>query len=270
MIFATDLISLTYHLYIVVYNFFIYFNLIFMFIKAWIDVFGSRLAKAMGSFISILAYGDVTRLRNISEIPLLLLSLFIIFVTLNVGAEFDALIRARRVIGEELNPPSYHSGGHPGQHYDPYHSENSSAVHASAGGAGRDRNGLLPGMVGYDGYDLHLFDGVFDSDEDDEDEENSQNNHHHNHLEEEDGYFLENISLEDKRQSASHQFSTNIHHNINNSNNAVPYNSKRSASSIHQNHITGNRSTASSNGSEVEINFFGSTVKSSPKTTNRK
>lgn len=116
--------------------------------KAWIDVFGCRLAKAAGSFITHIADGDANNLRVISEIPCLLISLFILIVAWSIGSEFQHLTKENIVIGEE-NLLYVHTQNLP------------------------TRKGLNPGDVGYDGYDLGLFDGAFDDSEMEDDDDDS-------------------------------------------------------------------------------------------------
>ena len=107
--------------------------------KAWIDVFGSRLAKGIGSLIT--NYGS-----NYTEIPCLLLSISIILVSWYVGIEFQELIVNDQIIGETVNTQNLYTNI---KQYDNL----------------PIRNGLIPGDVGYDGYDLHLFEGVFPDDD---------------------------------------------------------------------------------------------------------
>jgi AAA family ATP:ADP antiporter len=110
--------------------------------KAWIDVFGSRFAKAAGSFITSLAHGNVAKLRNISEIPCIVLSVMLVALAWLIGTEFNRLIEQHITVGcdSSVFNGSYNVDGLP------------------------VRNGLRPGDVGYDGYDLKLFEGVFDDD----------------------------------------------------------------------------------------------------------
>jgi hypothetical protein len=115
--------------------------------KAWIDVFGSRFAKAAGSTITLLAFGNINRLRRISEIPALALSIFVILVTWSIGNDFSKLVETKRIVGEELLPGTT-----------PCHGRLDGPI----------INGLRPGDVGYTGYDPDLFKGVFD-DENQED-----------------------------------------------------------------------------------------------------
>ncbi len=119
--------------------------------KAWVDVFGSRLAKAAGSLLTSLAAGNAATLRSTAEIPCLVLSAIIIFLAWSIGRDFEGLIASNTVVGDEH------------------------AHLSSLGGAGQDIQrglpvvgGLQPGEVGYTGYDLHLFEGVFDSSDEDE------------------------------------------------------------------------------------------------------
>ena len=68
--------------------------------KAWIDVFGSRLAKAIGSFVTYIAYGDATTLRTIAEVPCLVISLGVVYLAYLVGNEFQKLVDNNIRIGE--------------------------------------------------------------------------------------------------------------------------------------------------------------------------
>jgi len=107
--------------------------------KAWIDVFGSRLAKGIGSSITHFSHGDLHRLRVTSEIPVILLCVLYLAVASRVGLYFEDLIARHIVVGEEGSPSTSirYDMGYP------------------------IINGLKPGDVGYQGYDLKLFDGVF-------------------------------------------------------------------------------------------------------------
>lgn len=107
--------------------------------KAWIDVFGSRLAKAAGSFITSLALGDWHRLREIGEIPALVLSILVIIVTWSIGNDFKEQVASNKVVGDEIAQLKY-----------------------DAIQDGPIVNGLKPGEVGYSGYDPELFNGIFD------------------------------------------------------------------------------------------------------------
>ena len=69
--------------------------------KAWIDVFGSRLAKAGGGFITNLAAGDARRLSTIAEIPCLVVSVALLLLAYSIGTEFQRLVDAHIVIGAE-------------------------------------------------------------------------------------------------------------------------------------------------------------------------
>lgn len=128
--------------------------------KAWIDVFGCRLAKAAGSFITHIAHGNANKLRAISEIPCLLISFFILMLAWQIGSEFQHLTNENIVIGED-NQQFVHTQSLP------------------------TRKGLNPGDVGYDGYDLGLFEGAFDDSEmEDEDDDTvvTKNKHPSKHL----------------------------------------------------------------------------------------
>ncbi len=66
--------------------------------KAWIDVFGVRLAKATGSAVSYASNGNAQTLRTLSEVPCLLISVGMMVVAYAVGNEFQRLVdRGERV-----------------------------------------------------------------------------------------------------------------------------------------------------------------------------
>jgi ATP/ADP translocase len=118
--------------------------------KAWIDVFGSRLAKAVGSMITFYSFGNISLLRRYSEIPILILTGLTIYLTWSIGNDFQDLVDKHQVVGEE----NLFSDSSP-----LVISPNPNII------VGPTINGLKPGDVGYTGYDPHLFDGVFDDDE---------------------------------------------------------------------------------------------------------
>jgi hypothetical protein len=189
-------------------------------VKAWIDVFGSRLAKALGSTVCTMAGGNAAQLRRISEVPCLVVAAAILIITYFIGVEFEHLIATKAVIGADIEPARCHPAALQqlqqletlSAEYRKYHAANQDAAgrdaEASSAAARRQRtsglevemtgtntsnnsrsssgphgvppsrgrthaypdrndpnavrNGLRPGDVGYDGYDLHLFDGVFE------------------------------------------------------------------------------------------------------------
>lgn len=131
--------------------------------KAWIDVVGSRLAKAAGSMITGYAAGDVHKLRKFSEVPCLLLGVFIVMLAWSIGSDFSDLIEKnlcvteRGIVNKQLFVASQQpTSGRRGQRADNYYSQDGELL---------VRNGLRPGDVGYDGYGLKHFEGVFDDDE---------------------------------------------------------------------------------------------------------
>jgi len=71
--------------------------------KAWIDVFGSRVAKAIGSTICNFSKANIQNLHNIAEIPCILIATFIIYITYQVGIEFEMLIISNHVVGGDSN-----------------------------------------------------------------------------------------------------------------------------------------------------------------------
>jgi ATP/ADP translocase len=114
--------------------------------KAWIDVFGSRFAKACGSFITSLSYGNPHTLRNIGEIPALLCAIVVIALTWSIGDDFLDLVRTNTVVGDILGKIKY-----------------------DVDTEGPLIDGLRPGDVGYTGYDPELFEGVFEDEEENDD-----------------------------------------------------------------------------------------------------
>jgi hypothetical protein len=143
--------------------------------KAWIDVFGCRLAKAVGSFLTHMAHGNIHKLRLLSEIPCLLISLFIILLAYEIGKDFEIFNKENIVIGNDIGILNYpiddmRNGLIPGNENpgDKYPGDKYSDI-SNPGDIGypalQTRNGLNPGDVGYDGYNLRLFEGVFNSNE---------------------------------------------------------------------------------------------------------
>lgn len=81
--------------------------------KAWIDVFGARSAKAIGSFVTHFSHGDVTKLRALSEIPSILITLFFIILVWLIGKDFESLNTSGHIIGADLDEDAqdYESDG---------------------------------------------------------------------------------------------------------------------------------------------------------------
>jgi AAA family ATP:ADP antiporter len=69
--------------------------------KAWIDVFGARSAKALGSFICYSAFGDAATLRTVGEIPCIVASVAVITLAYLAGSEFQRLVDSGIVISAE-------------------------------------------------------------------------------------------------------------------------------------------------------------------------
>lgn len=123
--------------------------------KAWIDVFGSRLAKSLGSlFINVIFYNknstssiDIIKLKNIFIIPSIIICLVLLFLTILIGNEFNYLIDNNKIIGDEKNYTNtsnfYNNGA--SRKFSDY---------------GLDDNGLMPGEIGYSGYSNELFEGI--------------------------------------------------------------------------------------------------------------
>lgn len=68
---------------------------------AWIDVFGCRFAKSLGSLLGIFAHGNIIELRRITEIPCIVASILFILVAYICGVEFDHLSVNKIVIGTD-------------------------------------------------------------------------------------------------------------------------------------------------------------------------
>jgi AAA family ATP:ADP antiporter len=107
---------------------------------SWIEVFGARLAKALGSFLNRLVQ------RNVHSVNLELLGIavslgsMLIYTVWQIGTMFDGLIEEGRVVGNSRQGM--------------LKALNSRFAHLPV------RNGVKPGEVGYDGYDMELFEGV--------------------------------------------------------------------------------------------------------------
>ncbi len=68
---------------------------------AWIDVFGCRFAKAIGSFIANFANGDVQVLRRYSEIPCIVVAIVFMAFAYKSGVEYDYLTEHDITVGNE-------------------------------------------------------------------------------------------------------------------------------------------------------------------------
>jgi AAA family ATP:ADP antiporter len=129
--------------------------------KAWIDVFGCRSAKAIGSLLTSFSYGDANRLRMISEMPCIIISLVILALAWSIGTDFQELVQRKRIVGDDTIHPVYDLGS--------YTTSPDLKIY----------EGKRPGEVGYSGYDLHLFQGVFDDDDDSVDTESIDSRRQH-------------------------------------------------------------------------------------------
>lgn len=120
--------------------------------KAWIDVFGSRLAKAGGSFISHMAHGSVSRLQLVSELPSFAISIILLVLAWQAGTQFQYLVDNNLIVGECTASEENNESGK----VNPGAKKQRSDISMLP-----DRNGLWPGEVGYNGYDPDgLFAGV--------------------------------------------------------------------------------------------------------------
>ncbi|KAG5183443.1 hypothetical protein JKP88DRAFT_354609 [Tribonema minus] len=68
--------------------------------KAWIDVFGSRVAKGMGSIITGTSKGNKDVLITYGSFAIFLVSLGLLGLSLVVGQEFSKLVRTGQIIGD--------------------------------------------------------------------------------------------------------------------------------------------------------------------------
>lgn len=69
--------------------------------KAWIDVFGARSMKALGSFITHSARDKPKLLVRYGTAPTMLISLVLLAISIVVGRRFDELISSGEVVGSE-------------------------------------------------------------------------------------------------------------------------------------------------------------------------
>jgi ATP/ADP translocase len=130
--------------------------------KAWIDVFGSRLAKAGGSSISHLAHGSVARLQLVSELPSFAISIIFLVLAWQAGTQFQYLVSNDLVVGECTAAEENNEGGGGGKGGGMSKGRRN-RLSAAALNKLPERNGLRPGDVGYDGYDPEgVFEGVFE------------------------------------------------------------------------------------------------------------
>ena len=117
--------------------------------KAWIDVFGSRLAKAGGSFITHLSHGSVARLQLLSELPSFLIATALIVVAWQAGTQFQHLVKNDLIVGECTEAEENDQTG-------------PVPIAFRKKNQRPENNGLRPGDVGYGFYDPdEVFEGVF-------------------------------------------------------------------------------------------------------------
>ncbi|CAM9713776.1 unnamed protein product, partial [Scytosiphon promiscuus] len=67
--------------------------------KGWIDVFGSRCAKGVGSFVTLSSRGDRQRLAAYGGVASFLISLILLGISFVMGRHFDALIKSGEIVG---------------------------------------------------------------------------------------------------------------------------------------------------------------------------
>lgn len=68
--------------------------------KFWIDVVGARFAKALGSSITNYA-GSAERIVKVGGVPSVLSSLVFLYFCIQVGDEFEDLVRRNKIVGED-------------------------------------------------------------------------------------------------------------------------------------------------------------------------
>jgi len=70
--------------------------------KAWIDVFGTRAMKAVGSAITMSGRSDPKLLVRYGSVPTFLISLALLGISIMVGRQFEDLLANGVVVGEDL------------------------------------------------------------------------------------------------------------------------------------------------------------------------
>eukprot|EP00752_Nemacystus_decipiens_P012038 g10673.t1 len=68
--------------------------------KGWIDVFGSRVAKGVGSFVTLSSRGDRRRLATYGGVASFLISLILLGISFVMGRHFEALIKSGEIVGD--------------------------------------------------------------------------------------------------------------------------------------------------------------------------
>ena len=74
---------------------------------AWIDVFGCRFAKALGSLLANFAHGDLKKLHVLVEIPCIIISLLFIGISYVTGEKFEYLTNNKIIIGQDEKVNTY-------------------------------------------------------------------------------------------------------------------------------------------------------------------
>lgn len=67
--------------------------------KAWIDVFGTRVAKAFGSVVTNLAKDNPDALVKIGSVPSWMISMILLLISIYMGRAFERLSATREVVG---------------------------------------------------------------------------------------------------------------------------------------------------------------------------
>ncbi|CAB1114844.1 AAA [Ectocarpus sp. CCAP 1310/34] len=84
--------------------------------KGWIDVFGSRCAKGVGSFVTLSSRGDRRRLATYGGVASFLISLILLGVSYVMGGHFDALIKSGEIVGAGEDGDDSGNAGAPPSH----------------------------------------------------------------------------------------------------------------------------------------------------------
>ncbi|CAM9577678.1 unnamed protein product, partial [Discosporangium mesarthrocarpum] len=69
--------------------------------KGWIDVFGSRCAKGVGSFITLSSHGNKDALATYGGLASFMISLMLLGVSFVMGKHFDTLMESGEIVGAE-------------------------------------------------------------------------------------------------------------------------------------------------------------------------
>ncbi|CAM9868150.1 unnamed protein product [Ascophyllum nodosum] len=82
--------------------------------KGWIDVFGSRVAKGVGSFVTLSSRGDRRRLLAYGGLASFLISIILLGVSFVMGSQFESLIASGEIVGEGDDDEGHDDSRKPG------------------------------------------------------------------------------------------------------------------------------------------------------------